>query len=169
MNIKKIVLALFCALAMVTAGYAQKEKEKDKNKLMDDEYEVKFMRTAVEGTILFKIYSYGKNEDACIENAKRNAVKAILFTGIPGSDLQKPLVTDAGAIETHKDYFNAFFQKGGKYLQYVALSTDGSIDSDDRLRVGKFTKIGIAVLVQKAALRKEMEDAKVIRSLSSGF
>jgi len=167
MNIKVTVFALLCGLMSVTAGYAQKEK--DKNKLMDDEYEVKFLRTAVEGTILFKVYSYGKNEDACIENAKRNAIKAVLFTGIPGSDLQKPLVADAGAIESHKDYFTAFFKKGGKYLQYVALSTDGSIDSDDRLRVGKLTKIGVAVLVQKAALRKEMEDAGVIKSLGSGF
>jgi len=169
MKIRRTVFALLCMLMCVTAAYAQKEKERDKNTLMEDEYEVKFIRTAVEGNILFKIYSYGKNEDASIENAKRNAIKAVLFTGIPGSDLQKPLITTPGAIETHKDYFNVFFKKGGKYLQYVALSTDGSIDSDDRLRVGKMTKIGVAVLVQKAALRKEMEDAGIIRSLGSGF
>jgi len=167
MNIKVIVFALLCGLMSANAMFAQSKK--DKNKLMDDEYEVKFLRTAVEGNILFKVYSYGKNEDACIVNAKRNAIKAVLFSGIPGSDLQRPLVTAAGALESHKDYFNAFFKPGGKYLQYVALSTDGSIDSDDRLRVGKLTKVGVAVLVQKAALRKEMEDAGVIKSLNSGF
>ncbi|MEJ2883571.1 hypothetical protein [Pedobacter sp. GR22-6] len=161
----KTICSFLLGLMMATVSYAQK----DKNKLMDDEYEVKFLRTATEGSILFKVYTYGKNEEACLENAKRNAVKAVLFTGIPGSDLQKPLVTAAGAVEAHKDFFNAFFQKGGKYLQYVALSTDGSIEAEDRLRVGKLTKIGVAVLVQKAALRKQMEDAGVIKSLGSGF
>jgi hypothetical protein len=158
-----------CLCAVLCLAYTNANAQKDKNKLMDDEYEVQFLKTAVEGTILFKIYSYGKNEDDCIANAKRNAIKAIIFNGIPGSDLQKPLVTDIEALTTHKDYFTIFFQNKGKYLQYVSLSTDGSIDSNDRLKVGKYIKVGIAVLVQKTALRNELEKAGIIKSLGHGF
>jgi hypothetical protein len=42
-------------------------------------YEVQFIRTGVEGTILFKIFSYGKNEDQAIENSKSDALKAVMF------------------------------------------------------------------------------------------
>lgn len=161
----KYPIIIFFFVVFYLNGYGQKSK----NELRDDEYEVKFVRTGLEGTILFKVFSYGKNEKSCLENAKRNAVKAVIFTGIPGSDLQRPLATDPAAIEVHKDYFNAFFQENGKYRNFVALSSDGSINADDRMRVGKMLKIGFVVSVQKASLRKELEQAGVIKSLSHGF
>ena len=162
--IKKTYLLLLISLLAYT-GVIKAQR----NSNPDNEYEVQFLRTGVEGTILFKIYSYGKKEDDCITNAKRNAVRAVIFDGIPGSDMQKPLVTEAGAEELYKDYFNVFFKKNGKYLRYVSISTDGSIDSNDRLKVGKRVKVGIAVSVQKAALRKELESAGIIRKLNDGF
>lgn len=133
------------------------------------DYEVVFIRTGVAGTELFKVFSYGRNEKECIEAAKVNAIKAVLFKGIPGSGLQRPMITEAGAEEKYRDYFNQFFMSGGRYLNFVALSSDGSIDSRDRLRVGKLVKIGFVVSVQKDNLRKELQDDKIIKGLSSGF
>ena len=135
------------------------------------DYEVVFIRTGVAGTELFKVFSYGRNERECIEASKLNAIKAILFKGIPGSGLQRPMISENGAEEKYRDYFNDFFRSGGRYLNFVALSTDGSIDSRDRIKVknGKLLKIGIVVSVQKDNLRKQLEDDKIIKSLSSGF
>ena len=81
------------------------------------------------------------------------------------------MITEAGAEEKYKDYFNEFFKSGGRYLNFVALSSDGSIDSMDRIRVknGQLLKIGIVVSVQKDNLRKQLQDDKIIKSLSSGF
>lgn len=161
------LLLLFFISCILDAGnaYSQKGREDWRN----DEYEVQFIRTGVEGTILFKIYSYGKNEKECLEKAKRNAIRAVLFSGIPGSDLQRPMVPEAGAEDLYLDYFNAFFRKSGKYLNYVSISTDGSIDSNDRMKVGRKVKVGIAVAVQKSSLRKELESAGVIKKLGDGF
>lgn len=161
---RSIYLNIIIALVAIPA-FSQKKTEKS----LEEQYEVQFLQTGREGTILFKVFSYGKNENVCLSNAKRNALRAVIFSGIPGSDLQKPLVTQPGAEELYKDYFNTFFQKNGKYLQYVAFSTDGSIDSNDRLRVGKLIKVGVAVVVQKAALRKELENAGIVKSLGDGF
>jgi hypothetical protein len=135
------------------------------------DYEVVFIRTGAAGTELFKVFSYGRNEKECIEASKLNAIKAILFKGIPGSGMQRPMISEAGAEEKYKDYFNEFFKSGGRYLNFVALSSDGSIDSMDRIRVknGKLLKIGIVVSVQKDNLRKQLQDDKIIKSLSSGF
>jgi hypothetical protein len=131
-------------------------------------YEVQFIQTGLDGTILFKIYAYGKDDDQAIANAKSDALKAVMFRGIPGSDLVRPMVTDLAAPETHKDFFQTFFGTQ-QYLQYVSISGDGTVDSDDRFKVGKRIKLGVVVSVQKDNLRKLLEAAGIVRSLNSGF
>ena len=126
------------------------------------DYEVVFIRTGVAGTELFKVFSYGRNETECIEASKLNAIKEILFKGIPGSGMQRPMISEVGVEEKNRDYFNEFFKSGGRYLNFVALSSDGSIDSRDRLKVGKLLKIGIVVSVQKDNLRKQLQDKIIV-------
>lgn len=135
----------------------------------DFNYEVQFLRTGLQGTELFKVFAYGRNEKQCIENAKMDAVKAILFKGVPGSGLQKPLVTELSEMNEHKDYFKAFFREGGPYLNYVSISNDGSINENDRFKVGSKLKIGVIVSVSKANLRNELESAGIIKRLNAGF
>ncbi len=132
-------------------------------------YEIQFLRTGVEGTELFKVYTYCKKEKDCFEYAKMDAVKAIMFKGIPGSGMQRPMITEVGAEDKFRDFFKEFFKEGGKYLNYVAISNDGSISDDDRLKVGKKLKIGVILSVQKANLRKELEAAGIIKKLDAGF
>jgi len=132
-------------------------------------YEVQFLRTGLEGTELFKVYSYCKKEKDCFEYAKMDAVKAIIFKGIPGSGMQGPMVTEVGAEDKYRDYFKEFFKEGGKYLNYVSISNDGSISDEDRMKVGKKLKIGVFVSVQKANLRKELEAAGIAKKLDAGF
>jgi hypothetical protein len=159
-----IVTAIFSLLCSVASAQSKKANDID-----NYNYEVQFVKVGLQGTILFKIYSYGKNQESCIENAKLNAVKAVIFKGIPGSDLQRPMVSESGAEDKYRDFFQLFFQKSGKYLRFVSISGDGSINPDDRFKVGKNYKIGVVVAVQKADLRKELEDAGIIKKLGDGF
>ncbi len=163
-----LILSIFCVNILVLIS-CRSAKLTDPRTSTSYDYEVVFIRTGVEGTELFKVFSYGRNERECIEAAKVNAIKAVLFKGIPGSGLQRPMITEAGAEEKYKAYFNQFFSSGGRYLNFVALSSDGSIDSRDRMKVGSMLKIGFVVSVQKDNLRKELQDDKIIKSLSSGF
>jgi hypothetical protein len=163
-----LILSIFCVNILVLIS-CRSAKLTDPRTSTSYDYEVVFIRTGVEGTELFKVFSYGRNERECIEAAKVNAIKAVLFKGIPGSGLQRPMITEAGAEEKYKAYFNQFFSSGGRYLNFVALSSDGSIDSRDRMKVGGLVKIGFIVSVQKDNLRKELQDDKIIKSLSSGF
>jgi hypothetical protein len=139
------------------------------NKPDDYNYEVQYLRTGLQGTELFKVYTYCKNEVDCFEFAKVDAVKAILFKGIPGSGIVGPMVREVGAEDKYRDYFKEFFKKGGKYLNFVSISNDGSIAEEDRLRVGKKLKIGVIILVQKENLRIEMESAGIVKRLDAGF
>jgi hypothetical protein len=132
-------------------------------------YEIQFLRTGVEGTELFKVYTYCKKEKDCFEYAKMDAVKAIMFKGIPGSGMQRPMITEVGAEDKFRDFFKEFFKEGGKYLNYVAISNDGSISDEDRVKVGKKLKIGVILSVQKANLRRELEAAGIVQKLNSMF
>jgi hypothetical protein len=160
---KKHILFLSFLLFSVFA-FSQKDRDPGTYN-----YEIQFLRTGVEGTELFKIFTYCKKEKDCFDFAKVDAIKAILFKGIPGSGLQRPMIPEAGAEDKYRDYFIEFFKPGGKYLNFVAISNDGSISEDDRFKVGKNLKIGIIISVQKANLRRELEAAGIVKPLSSGF
>jgi hypothetical protein len=160
---KKHIL-FFLFLLFSVSVFAQKDRDPGTYN-----YEIQFLRTGVEGTELFKIFTYCKKEKDCFDFAKVDAIKAIIFKGIPGSGLQRPMIPEAGAEDKYRDYFIEFFKPGGKYLNFVAISNDGSISEDDRFKVGKNLKIGIIISVQKANLRRELEAAGIVKPLSAGF
>jgi len=160
----KFVFVLLLSFCLLQVANAQKGRDPGTYN-----YEVQFLKTGLEGTELFKVFTYCKKENDCFEYAKIDALKAILFKGIPGSGLQRPLVSDPGAEDKFRDYFKSFFSEGGKYLNFVAISNDGSIEDDDRLKVGKQLKIGVVVSVQKANLRRELEAVGIVKKLSDGF
>lgn len=54
-------------------------------------------------------------------------------------------------------------------MKFVSLSNDGAVGAEDRMKIGKEYKIGLVVTVNVAELRKDLENAGIIRSLSSGF
>lgn len=134
------------------------------------EYEVVSAGVATEGSELVKVYSYASNQKKAIELGKKNAVHAILFKGVPGSNgnYTKPAMVKNADYEANEDFFDKFF-KSGKYLQFVALSTDGVIDPSDMLRVGGRYKIGIVYVVNKAALRQYLESEGIIKGMNSMF
>jgi hypothetical protein len=51
-------------------------------------------------------------------------------------------------------------------MKYVFDSTNGMLDSKDVMKVGKEYKIGVLVTVSKDMLRKDLEAAGILRSLS---
>lgn len=130
-------------------------------------FEVEFIRTGNEGTTLFKVISFGRNTEQAINNAKADAIKAVLFKGIPNSDLSKPLVSYPEMIN-NAHYFSDFFEKE-KYLDFIHLLNNGEIAGEDRIKVRGKYKIGLIVSVQKSKLRALLETERIIKSLNSGF
>jgi len=164
----KIIILIGIFILFSVSGYGQRKK----NPAAYYTYEVECMGTGMDGTQLIKAWGYGKKPNDAIEQAKKNAVQAVMFKGIttgkPGC-MMRPLITDPGAEQQHQDYFVAFFKEKGKYLNFVNVSNDGSIDPKDRLKAGKEYKIGVLVSVSHAALRKELEAAGIIKALGQGF
>ena len=119
------------------------------------------------GTYAIRVWSYYKNAKMPLEVAKRNAVHAVIFKGVPagnGAASQPPLKTDA-VTASDSVFFGNFFQ--GEYQDYINSVASGSLRIL-KLRAREY-KIGYVVSVAKDNLRKYLEDQGVIKGLSSGF
>ncbi|MAZ27489.1 MAG: hypothetical protein CL868_10490 [Cytophagaceae bacterium] len=168
----------FLILAIMLMGYTMSAQRRAKKQADEDtaqwRYEIECVETGREGTYLVKVWSYSDRKDVAIEQAKKNAVHGIIFQGVPAGErgcfAQPPLARSSNLEQEKAPYFSAFFADGGKYQKFVNLSTDGAVAAGDRFKIGrKEYKIGVIVSVNKALLRKELEDAGIIRGLSSGF
>ncbi len=162
---------LFLILLFIPSFSSAQNKKADRD-TREWRYEIEGVGEGREGTYLVKIWSYSKRPSIAIEQAKKNAVHAIIFQGyIGGSRIssQPPLVKDPGLEDSRSDFFDPFFDDGGYYMKYVSISNDGSISAEDRLKVNKEYKIGVIVSVRKDLLRKDLENAGIIKSFISGF
>jgi hypothetical protein len=163
---KKIFILSLLAIFLGTfSASAQKVKANEEYR-----YELVSMGVGSQGTDLIKVFSYVKKEKDATELAKRNAVHGVLFKGVAGTSgtaSQPPLVKPLEK-ENHEDFFEAFF-KNGTYQRYVTLSSDGTVDPKDRMKVGKEYKIGIIVSVNKDDLRKYLESEGITKGLGSFF
>ncbi len=152
------------------------------SKKLSYQYETEALEQGQQGTVMFKVYSYAGTVDAAIERAKMDAVHAVLFKGVPGSNVEDPIIKNPTKVQEEKsEYFKEFFgvevlqervrEKGGlrygresaDYRLYVKRSDDGSISPQDRMKVGGGYKVGVRVSVNHKQLRKRLEKDGIIK------
>jgi hypothetical protein len=165
-KIKFIISGMFLFLSIISNA-----QKKEDQRTMEWRYEIECAGVGADGNFLVKVFTYSKKKNLPMEQAKKNAVHAILFKGFGGNSeagcgSQKPICTNPNIEFEKKEFFDTFFADGGKYMKYVFESSDGNIDPNDRMKVGKEYKVGIIVSIAKDALRKDMEAAGVIRGLN---
>ncbi|MDR0619349.1 MAG: hypothetical protein LBG17_05570 [Bacteroidales bacterium] len=162
------VIATFMVLQQVNAQAISKKKA-DKA-TAQWKYELEGAGVGTQGTYLVKVWTYSKNKNVAIEQCKKNAVHGIIFKGFAGNDKvrsgQKPLAKNPAIEKENADFFKVFFQNGGKYMAFVTCSADAA---NELIKVGKEYKAGVVVSVNVSELRKSLEAAGIIRSLSDGF
>lgn len=174
-NYKTVVVLIFLLSYSITSNAQSRKKKQAEKDTVEWNYEIACEGTGLQGTYLVKVWSYSKRPKVAIEQAKKNAVHGIIFKGFVGNSsngckTQKSLSRSANIQEEHRSFFKSFFSDGGKYMKFVNLSTDGSVRANDRLKVKRnLYKIAVVVSVNKDALRKDLEEAGIIKKLTSGF
>jgi hypothetical protein len=167
-----IILVFVAFLTLPYICMAQSKKKADKE-TAEWRYEIEAVGTGTQGTYQIKAWSYSKNPETAIEQAKKNAVHGIIFKGFPDKDRvkgQKALAQSPNLEQEKEAFFMDFFKTGGKYQKFVALTNNGAIAAGDRIKISKKEyKIGVVVSINVAALRKDLEDAGIIKGLGSGF
>jgi len=161
---KTIILFAMAMLATVCLASNQSKADDDTKK---GRYEIECAGTGTPGTFLVKVWSYSKDEKVATKQAAKNAVHGVMFKGVAGATgcaTQRPLINDP-AIQTDKaEFFTRFFSDGGDYAKFASATGVPEV-----MKVGKEYKVGVVVSVYKDNLRKNLEDAGIIRGLSSGF
>lgn len=133
------------------------------------EYEIKGTGTGMQGTYLVKVYVVSKKNKPDLDLLKKCAVHGVLFKGFSDTDSrvkQKPLAGSILTEQQHSDFFEPFFEDNKAYLNYADLVTS----QYEVVKLAKKQyKIGAVLSVSKEQLRKDLEQAGVIKSLGAGF
>lgn len=166
-------LILFTVL-MFSVSFAYSQSRKERKALFDSmqNFEISTIKVATDGTKFVKVWGYGKKVDDAVVQAKKNAVYACIFRGLPAASTANAtpaLCKDPNAYNMHQEYFDSFFETAGPYINYVNMTTDGVPSGQDRLKIKKGYKVAIYVQVMFDNLRKKLEADGIIKSLSSGF
>ncbi|MGL5912941.1 MAG: hypothetical protein ACRCZB_02160 [Bacteroidales bacterium] len=171
-QILPIMLTMLFSLLIVLSISAQSRKDRKVLFGSNYNYEVSPVAIGQDGTKVFKVYGFAKKVDLAIVQAKKNAVAACIFRGIAGGNgvAATPAICPNNKIEEeHAEYFEKFFELGGRYLQYINNTTDGVPSGQDRLKIKGGYKIGITVQVLYDKLRKDLETDSIARRLDAGF
>ena len=166
------MFALTLLVALSAASCAAQNQERRQSFKSWDNYDITTDKVGVDGTKFVKVWGFGKNADAAVMAANRNAVHACIFRGLPGSATAMstpPICPNPDTFAAHEDYFESFFAPGGPYLAYVSMTTDGVPSGTDKRKVKGGYKCGIYVQVMYDNLKRKLEADGVARKLSSGF
>lgn len=154
---RRFLTAMFLTLTIVVGSVA-------KNDNMPS-YDISGAGSGVEGTILVKVYVYGK--DVSDENLKRAAVHGVVFRGCVGnaSGTRQPALANISAEVDYAEFCAAFFARDGQCQNFATIIAG----SYDRVKTQKGYKYGAILQIDKSSLRKELEKVGLVKSLSSGF
>jgi hypothetical protein len=121
--------------------------------------EVNFLYKEAQGTIAVKSTGYGKDRPSAVADAQINAFSILLFKGIPGTELNVPLVDNEAEARSKKaDYVKRLLEQG-YYKSFMMSSTESS--NLIKVRGGK--KISVDIKINYNSLRKDLEQNGVVR------
>lgn len=146
----RIIITTLLVFAWLTTANAQR---KSVNAYHD--HNVECMGVEHDGSQTLRATGRGRNKADAVEQAKKNAIRAVIFYGITeGRDgcNMRPLVTEANAEEKYEEYFNIFFMDKGEYTKYIS-----SKDSKARSKIHSKSKVDCIYTVTVRVLRSELK------------
>jgi len=167
---KSILTIIALVLALVTV-VGQTRKERKAMYGSQYNYELACLGVGNDGTKLLKVWGYGKKVDNAIYDAKRTAVAAVIFRGVPAGNgaAPTPSLLTVDGYEQHMDFFDEFFKDGGMYLSFVNLTTDGTPGGSDNIKMSHGYKVAVSASINFNELRKYLQDKGVVKRLDAGF
>jgi hypothetical protein len=131
-------------------------------------YKTECLGVELDGSQTLKAWGNGRNRADAVEQAKKNAMRDVIFKGIREGKQecnQKPLIFEVNAEEKHEDYFNAFFADGGEYKNYVSLRDEriGDKINRDRKKMTESVTNGLVVRILRAELKAKLIADNIIK------
>lgn len=130
-------------------------------------YETECLGVELDGSQTLRSWGSGRNRSDAIEQAKKNAVRDVLFKGIRKGNSEcslKPVLIDANVYEKNAEYFNHFFQDDGDYSKYITGEDGSDIHISvlkERTQAKDQEMYTVVIRVQRALLIKKMINDKI--------
>jgi hypothetical protein len=123
-------------------------------------YRTECLGVELDGSQTLKAWGKGRYWPDAAEQAKKNAVKDVIFKGILDGNNEckvKALLMEVNAEEKYESYFSAFFKDGGEYKNFVSLKDERIPRHIIRKRDSR-TKDQSTYSVVVRVLRKDLEE-----------
>lgn len=127
---------------------------------------VECLGVELDGSQTLRSFGKGRNKADAVEQARKNAVWAVIFDGIRGGIAgcdMRPLVAEANARDKYEDYFNIFFADGGEYKKYVS-SEDEKRRSNDVTQNKYVKNYTVTVRVLRSELKARLRQDGILPS-----
>lgn len=122
---------------------------------------VKYEPGAAPGMITVISTGFGKKKTGSIKDSFKEAFRALLFRGIPGSQYELPMIPDEHAQKDHPA-LKALFEEG-----YMSFVSENILQSEEKKAQRKDGIKGIMttqkITINCEALRRHLEQNNVIR------
>lgn len=132
-------------------------------------YQTQCVSMETDGYISLKIWDTKKGTNYKPEQARKDALHAILYSGVAGENgcmTQSPLLNKIEEQEKFSGIEKDFFSKSGKWSQFTR---DSATETTLPEKIGKKEWKVYQVSVSKNELRKYLEEKSIIKSLNTGF
>lgn len=131
-------------------------------------YKTECLGVELDGSQTVKAWGNGRNRADAVEQAKKNAVRDIIFNGLTEGKQdceKKPLIFEVNAKEKYEEYFNKFFADGGEYMNFISLRDERILDkiSRDKKKARESVTNGLIVRVLRSELKKKLISDGIIK------
>jgi hypothetical protein len=157
-NTIKLVVVLITVLSINSFDIYAQQRENAGNYPKESEC----IDVELDGSITVKAWGSGRNRFDAVAQAKKNAVRDVLFRGIIKGSADcnsRPLLTEVNAETKYEDYFFKFFSdKIGSYKEYISARDERLDYTIFRSRKGgdKTSTYSVVVRVLRSELRQKL-------------
>ncbi|MFM7016355.1 MAG: hypothetical protein ACKOX3_08510 [Bacteroidota bacterium] len=126
------------------------------------QYKTECIGVELDGSETLRSWGQGRNRVDAIEQAKKNAVRDVLFKGIMDGSKEcnmKPLVPEVNAQDKYENYFNTFFADQGDYKNFVNSKDGSDLHPEvlkNREKLGSQEEYRIIVRVLRSDLKQKL-------------
>lgn len=122
-------------------------------------HEVECLGSELDGSITLKSWGKGKNRSDALEQAKKEAINAVLFTSIRNGKHEcnnRPILNAPNIRNIKAEYFNNFFKDNGDYKKFISTK-DESFEKKEKEK-GRDGDVvyGYVIRVMRSDLKKQM-------------
>ncbi|GAA4072698.1 hypothetical protein GCM10022389_17630 [Flavobacterium cheonanense] len=132
-------------------------------------YQTECISLETDGYISFKIWDTKSGKSYKPEQAREDAIHAILFAGIAGGNgcsTQTALLIKSEDIDKFKKIEKYFFGSKGKWAQFTRSS---ATETTLPVNLGEKNWKVYQVSVSKDALKKYLVEKSILKSINTGF